>query len=698
MEAAIRSLGGAWSEQPLASLWSMPTRPWPHQLALALALVQGLGTRALVADAVGLGKTLTAGVVLAELAARAVGSRALILVPAGLREQWRAELAVHAGIHAEIVDAAALIMRRDGEWTRPHPWAGPGVSILSMDFAKQPTVLAGLVGSPWDLLIVDEAHLASGESARAAAVARIASISRVVVALTATPHSGDRRAFHWLLTLGGAGEPMLWFRRERADVGVASTRRTRSWRVRSPPAEARMLDALRRYARHVERQGSAEARLAMIVLRKRALSSAFALGRSLARRRALLAADAPDQFLLPFELEPGEADTGDCDDAAVLARPGLPDRSNELSMLDDLIDLSREAQASWAKWRLLSRLLRRTSEPIVVFTEYRDTLEALALAMKGGPSCMVLHGGLPREIRSEVVARFTGGDARVLIATDVAAEGLNLHARCRLVVNIELPWSPTRLEQRAGRVDRMGQSRPVHVWTLTGASGHESMVVAALGRRADAIRADLTSEEPSEAPTVEQSTTAVTRCEIGNEARTAWDLVVRLQELCHEGWGATRSKRETSGQQRPVWIRLRRRHWTRLSGVILVFSRQPIRGGDALEHVVLHVQLTRRLPGSPSEWLPQLTSAALPSAVRAFDKPVLLIDSLVNRERALRASSSPDTIGRWQPSFFDRRADRVVNAARADRVHRLEMHDARLSELSARTETSPLPAVAIVVE
>jgi superfamily II DNA/RNA helicase len=107
---------------------------------------------------------------------------------------------------------------------------------------------------------------------------------------------------------------------------------------------------------------------------------------------------------------------------------------------------------------------------------------------------------MARDARADAVARFTQGGARVLAATDVAAEGLNLQARCRLVVSLELPWSPSRLEQRAGRVDRIGQSRPVRVWTLTGASGHEAMVVAALARRAEAIRKDTADRpEPSEA-------------------------------------------------------------------------------------------------------------------------------------------------------------------------------------------------------
>src|SRR5262249_55961898 len=140
------------------------------------------------------------------------------------------------------------------------------------------------------------------------------------------------------------------------------------------------------------------------------------------------------------------------------------------------------------------------------FTEYRDTLDALVCRLEGLVTFAVLHGGMPRELRTEAVARFTRGEARVLVATDVAAEGLNLQARGRLVGNRELAWSPSRLEQRAGRVDRIGQSRPVRIWTLAGASGHEAMVVAALARREAAIRKDLgdaARPEPVEGRTTE---------------------------------------------------------------------------------------------------------------------------------------------------------------------------------------------------
>ena len=123
-------------------------------------------------------------------------------------------------------------------------------------------------------------------------------------------------------------------------------------------------------------------------------------------------------------------------------------------------------------------LVRRFREPVILFTEFRDSLEVLRrlFGARHGDRC--LHGGqTPGERRGEL-ARFLTGTASVLIATDVASLGLNLQTRARVVVNLELPWNPIRLEQRAGRVDRIGQTRSVHVTLLVaptrggGARGH----------------------------------------------------------------------------------------------------------------------------------------------------------------------------------------------------------------------------------
>jgi len=143
------------------------------------------------------------------------------------------------------------------------------------------------------------------------------------------------------------------------------------------------------------------------------------------------------------------------------------------------------AAVAESKVHVLRRLLTRVHEPLLVFTEYRDTL--LHLRKTAAPGAAVLHGGLSRAERTAAIEAFTRGEAGVLLATDAAGEGLNLHHRCRVVINVELPWNPVRLEQRTGRLDRIGQQRRVHTFHLVAHEAGERAVAEHLeAKRADA--------------------------------------------------------------------------------------------------------------------------------------------------------------------------------------------------------------------
>ena len=139
------------------------------------------------------------------------------------------------------------------------------------------------------------------------------------------------------------------------------------------------------------------------------------------------------------------------------------------------------------KMRVLARIVKRVREPLIVFTEYRDTLDAIHAAI-GDRAITTLHGGQTPQERRQSVHDFTSGAADLMIATDAGSEGLNLQSNCRLVVNLELPWNPIRLEQRIGRVDRIGQSRTVHAINLLADGTAERTVLASLLRRIDRIR------------------------------------------------------------------------------------------------------------------------------------------------------------------------------------------------------------------
>ena len=470
-----------------------PIRLLPYQLEPALAVLRDGATRLLVADGVGLGKTIQAGLLLLELTERHESFRAIVLTPAGLREQWCTELRERCALTPVLADTAwlkAMAAERPGD---VNPWSLPGIYIASHDLVKRPEVLRSLEDVLWDAVVIDEAHAAASGTDRRVAMDAIAVRSHCVMLLTATPHSGRPAELEALCRIGG-DEPVVMFQRSRADVGAGSPRKTTVLTVVPSEAERRMHALVGRYSQRVWEEagtrGDDRARLVSIVLRKRALSSAGSLCASVERRLMLLSRrpEEPSQVNLPLDPERDEDPLEDDAPAAVLAVPGLGDAKRERRWLSAIAEAARMAATHERKASFLLRLLarsgRRLGEASIVFTEYRDTLARLEqrLAAAGHP-ITVLHGALSPADRRRVQLAFNerGG---ILLATDAASEGLNLHERCRLVIHYELPWSPSRLEQRAGRVDRFGQARRVHELALVAADTAEALVLAPLfGRR-----------------------------------------------------------------------------------------------------------------------------------------------------------------------------------------------------------------------
>ena len=386
----------------------------PYQLEPALAIGTG-AARVMIADGVGLGKTIQAGLVLSELASGHDAFRAIVIVPAGLRDQWTRELTDHFHLSPTVAGAAWLV--RIGRELPPdvNPWTLPGIYVSSFDFLKRPEVLRPLEEATWDAAVVDEAHGVTAGTARRAAVHAIALRSRRVLLLTATPHGGDAHQFAALCRIGEAGprdSPLLIFRRSCADAGEHRPRRSVMLKVHPTGSERRMHRLLERYTARVCREararGDARARLAVIVLRKRALSSAASLAASARRRLALLAGERtePDrQLVLPLgDEDPLEDDEPD----AALAAPGLADSSRERRWLASIVNAALNAARIESKIAFLLRLLARMREPAIIFTEYRDTLMRLERAIgAAGHRTAVLHGGLDRRSATKPSARST---------------------------------------------------------------------------------------------------------------------------------------------------------------------------------------------------------------------------------------------------------------------------------------------------
>ena len=476
----------------------------PYQLEPLLALRAG-HRRVLVADAVGLGKTIQAGLVIAELLRRREASRVIVATPGHLCRQWRDELRARFDIHARPADASTLKTLAAALPRHTHPWSLDAVWIGSLDFLKQPHVLMSLTLVPWDLVIIDEAHSATNHSERRVAAEALTTASRRVLLLSATPLSGldDGRALTRMGALAST-EPLVVFRRQRNDVTLPSHRRTRTLRVTPSPAERHGLDVLDAFARAATRaasSGTADAtHLLVSVLQKRALSTFDALLRSVDRRLAHLSG-------VPLELADATQpsfDFGDEDEDALRGVIGLPvDR--ERSWMRRLRTAAAAAAPASGKIRRLARLLSRTQDTAIVFTEFRDSLNVVFGALHHTHRVVIAHGGQSAGERDHALDAFRSGDARILIATDVASQGLNLQQRSHWVIHLDLPWNPMRLEQRAGRVDRLGQLRDVHVTQLVLAHDRDRAFSARLASRASraehhtALRSDTRWRRPARA-------------------------------------------------------------------------------------------------------------------------------------------------------------------------------------------------------
>jgi superfamily II DNA or RNA helicase len=667
----------------------------PHQLEPALATLRYGAMRVLIADAVGLGKTIQAGIILHELSLGSDTFRGVVLVPAGLREQWSAELLSHFGLPSVVADASWLQASASDHPQGINPWSLPGIYISSHDFVKRPEALLPLEEVTWDVVVVDEAHAAGSGTDRRAAIDAIAGRSVRVVLLTATPHAGDRAALGALCRIGRTSHsevPITLFARSRNDVDARQPRRSTVLAVQLSEAERRMHELLRHYAGLVWSEAVVRnddrAKLASIVLRKRALSSAGSLVTSVLRRIDLLSQQPPtdehQQLGLPLADEDPLADEEPLD---VLSAPGLADASRERRWLTAIAEAGRLAARAESKTRILMRLLRRVRQPIIVFTEYRDTLARLEQRLRAtGRAVLTLHGGQNPSERHGVATLFNQGE-HVLLATDAAAEGLNLQRRCRMVVHYELPWNPSRLEQRAGRVDRLGQRERVHELALVAADTSERLVVAPLLTRARRSRHSavglrmLDALSDSRVADAVMSGADVDLVDVDASPVTTADAsqLVLDQEAAEEAERLSEERRLTARSNangrraepgRPIATAFRRRYG----------STQPARGSILIYLCTIECESGRRLHAET------VTVCVTAEAPRQPPTAVIMrrdLQPLVEPvDRSLAA-----LLETWRSKTLDRVAalHRRVQTARSDRIAAL----AKVRESAARRLVQP---------
>lgn len=505
--------------------------PLPHQLHLVQRILQSGNLNWLIADDVGLGKTIEVGLLLAALRARGL-RRVLLVVPAGLTRQWQAELRTRFGL------TQAVIYGQDFEISDPAQWPLFEVVIASVDRLKHERHLElARQSGRWDLVVFDEAHRLSRSlngltyrtSERYRLAATLRALTENVVLLSGTPHQGDLDRFEALLELLRPGpvwreriarlrlEPQLLaglvIRNRKADVTDAQGnfifkgKVTRAVTAPQNEPEEVFDRALRRYLRHGydasrENQKAIAIGFVMTIYRKLAASSVAAIQGALERRLRRLQRQEQDDPARPAPARPDEPDDSSpfVESEEQVGGTRSEFFSGETEMLRGLIELARGLRAHDTKLHAFTQTLiggilaGNPDERVLIFTEYRSTQDYLVQTLNGlAPGRVdVIHGGQTLEERAAAIAHFEDA-GQFLVSTEAGGEGFNLQRRCHVLVNYDLPWNPMRLVQRVGRLYRYGQEKPVVVFNLSVAGSLDDEILRQMYTRLDAVAADLAS-------------------------------------------------------------------------------------------------------------------------------------------------------------------------------------------------------------
>lgn len=527
----------------------------------------------LLADDVGLGKTVEAGLILSELMLRRRVRRILIVCPASLRGQWRDEMRDKFSLQFDEVDRASTEALRRQLGLDANPWRTHQRIVTSYDYLKQPDVLEQFRSAsvpandsphlPWDLLIVDEAHnMAPAPYGQESEVSRLlgqlAPIFEHKLFLTATPHNGHTRSFSGLLErldpvrfsrhsdkLGDAERARIEevvVRRLKREINERTKPNTRfsERKLRSLPlylhrAEMALARAYQEFRAKVKsvvasrrRQEQTAGSFAVEVLGKRLLSCPASFADSWWRYREGMKegseADVSEVRAAERAVREDIADDRETESRTAHAartvgawlRPLADSLETEIAAVDAALtalklttvgteanpgqDARFEALERWVDDHVRVDDAWRPDERVVIFTEYKTTLDYLQRRLvkryKDSAAIQVLFGNMdPPSLRDDIKKAFNdpASAVRILVATDAASEGLNLQETARYLLHYDIPWNPSRLEQRNGRLDRHGQARDVLVFHFASDDEADLRFLSYVVQKVDAIRDDLGS-------------------------------------------------------------------------------------------------------------------------------------------------------------------------------------------------------------
>ncbi len=564
---------GPLERLPISSPFHGAVQVEDFQLVLLLKALRMPRVNLLLADDVGLGKTIEAGLILSELLLRRRIQRVLILTPAALRLQWRDEMWEKFALAFDLVDRVETVALRKRLGMDANPWRSFSRIIASYHYLRQEDVLdqflaacrtpEGAAHLPWDLLIVDECHnlmpSAFGDDSDLCRMLRLlAPQFEHRLFLSATPHNGHTRCFTGLLeildpvrfTATDQLKPAekervqhIVLRRLKREINARTN--PPKFSTRNPPkalvlelspgevALSRAFHTFRAAIRKLIAGGESRRRragsFAVEILGKRLLSCPVSFAESwrrckegLGEERTATEADM-DSARREVERETSddrEAQSREATAAGVIGswmKGVVAHLEEEIAAIDaaivsvgldirgnNVIEQNPAADARFDAFvALIETLLRagdawRDDERLVVFTEYKTTLDYLVRRLRDryeADRILTLYGGMDEIDRGLVKQAFNdpSHSVRILLGTDAAAEGLNLQWTARYLLHFDCPWNPSKLEQRNGRVDRHSQARDVTVHHFVTDQDQDLSFLAHVIRKADEIREDLGS-------------------------------------------------------------------------------------------------------------------------------------------------------------------------------------------------------------
>ena len=520
----------SWN-QVTGALDRLDVDPLPHQIDLVHRIMNSDQANWLIADDVGLGKTIEVGLLLAAMKRRRQARRVLVVCPASVVRQWQDEMKYK-------FNQDFAIYGSDFNVNQASHWARNDKVIVSIDRAKSDTHSRIFDASgDWDVIVFDEAHHLSkikGQpiTQRYRLAERLQSLTDNFIFLTGTPHQGVRDQFVNLLMLL---RPDLSrrFANMFTDPSVVAELVLRNRKSLATDAYGNFLfrgqdtnlvrAPLSKSAEDFDRQlqtylkdgyGAAEAGgntgraigFVMTTYRKLASSSIAAIELALERRIARLRGDDERsvQNMTLSDLEEirdafqegddGLDDLGEIVGDYVGATPFFEDEQDQIH---DLLTAAQFIKQDDQKLNhFMERIvapLRERRQKLLIFTEYRATQEYLVDALrKRYPRVDVarINGGMSLEEKQNNIALFNA-NAAFMVSTEAGGEGINLHERCHILVNYDLPWNPRRLVQRAGRLYRYGQRERVIVFNLMADDGFDSRSLGMMLDRVHSIAKDM---------------------------------------------------------------------------------------------------------------------------------------------------------------------------------------------------------------